>query len=110
MKALLFFIIIILNINIALGQNDTLIKKRAFYIGVNISKINLLNEYHLGNGTEYSGRWQNINGSVSSEFEGFLRSNFYKPTASSRDSIVLIILKDEWNQSVKSKLLKSIIC
>ena len=87
MKALLFFIIITLNINIALGQNDTLVKKRAFYIGVNTSKINLLNEYRLGDGTEYSGLWQNINGSVSSEFEGFLRIDFtnkfyLKPTIS----------------------------
>ncbi|WP_231555165.1 GNAT family N-acetyltransferase [Cellulophaga sp. Hel_I_12] len=36
--------------------------------------------------------------------EGVLRSNTYTPNGERRDSIVLSILKDEWNNSVKQKL------
>lgn len=37
--------------------------------------------------------------------EGVLRSNSYKPNGDRRDSIVLSILKDEWNNTVKHKLI-----
>lgn len=36
--------------------------------------------------------------------EGILRSNNFKPNGQRRDSIVLSILKDEWNKSIKDKL------
>lgn len=40
--------------------------------------------------------------------EGILRSNTYKPNGTRRDSIVLSILKEEWNNTVKQKLKESI--
>lgn len=36
--------------------------------------------------------------------EGVLRSNTFKPNGERRDSIVLSILKEEWNKTVKRKL------
>jgi RimJ/RimL family protein N-acetyltransferase len=36
--------------------------------------------------------------------EGVLRSNSYKPNGKRRDSIVLSILKEEWNRTIKSTL------
>ena len=38
--------------------------------------------------------------------EGVLRKNFVKPSGERRDSIVLSILKKEWLDGVKEKLLK----
>ncbi|HLC82635.1 MAG TPA: GNAT family protein [Bacteroidia bacterium] len=40
--------------------------------------------------------------------EGVLRKNVIKMDGGRRDSIVLSILKDEWNESVKNNLLKKI--
>jgi RimJ/RimL family protein N-acetyltransferase len=40
--------------------------------------------------------------------EGVLRSNTYKPNGTRRDSIVLSILKDEWNNTIKNELIKNI--
>lgn len=40
--------------------------------------------------------------------EGILRSNTYKPNGTRRDSIVLSILKEEWNNTVKQKLIETI--
>jgi N-acetyltransferase len=42
--------------------------------------------------------------SIGCTVEGVLRSNTYKTNGERRDSIVLSILKDEWNGSVKSNL------
>jgi hypothetical protein len=42
--------------------------------------------------------------SIGCVVEGVLRSNTYKPNGELRDSIVLSILKDEWNNTVKQKL------
>jgi RimJ/RimL family protein N-acetyltransferase len=42
--------------------------------------------------------------SIGCVVEGVLRSNTYKPNGKRRDSIVLSILKDEWNNTVKEKL------
>ncbi|MFN0274769.1 MAG: GNAT family N-acetyltransferase [Chitinophagales bacterium] len=42
--------------------------------------------------------------SIGCVVEGVLRSNTYKPNGERRDSIVLSILKDEWNNTVKQKL------
>jgi RimJ/RimL family protein N-acetyltransferase len=42
--------------------------------------------------------------SIGCVVEGVLRSNMYKPNGERRDSIVLSILKDEWNSIVKQKL------
>jgi RimJ/RimL family protein N-acetyltransferase len=36
--------------------------------------------------------------------EGVLRSNTYKPNGGRRDSIVLSILKEEWDNTIKKKL------
>ena len=36
--------------------------------------------------------------------EGILRKNTYKPDGSRRDSIVLSILKEEWNKTIKNEL------
>lgn len=46
--------------------------------------------------------------SIGCTVEGVLRSNTIKPDGSRRDSIVLSILKKEWEGSVKEKLKKSI--
>ena len=42
--------------------------------------------------------------SIGCVIEGVLRSNTYKPNGDRRDSIVLSILKDEWNNTVKQNL------
>ncbi len=42
--------------------------------------------------------------SIGCVVEGVLRGNNYKPDGSRRDSIVLSILKDEWNKTIKEKL------
>jgi RimJ/RimL family protein N-acetyltransferase len=42
--------------------------------------------------------------SIGCVVEGILRSNMYKPNGDRRDSIVLSILKNEWNSGVKDKL------
>jgi len=42
--------------------------------------------------------------SIGCVVEGVLRSNTYKPDGSRRNSIVLSILKDEWNKTIKEKL------
>lgn len=42
--------------------------------------------------------------SIGCVVEGVLRSNMYKPNGERRDSIVLSILKDEWNSKLKQKL------
>jgi RimJ/RimL family protein N-acetyltransferase len=42
--------------------------------------------------------------SIGCVVEGVLRSNMYKPNGERRDSIVLSILKDEWNSILKQKL------
>ena len=42
--------------------------------------------------------------SIGCVVEGVLRSNTFKPNGERRDSIVLSILKDEWNKTVKQKL------
>ena len=47
--------------------------------------------------------------SIGCQEEGILRSNCAAPDGSRRDSIVLSILKSEWNGSVKEKLLQSIL-
>ena len=43
--------------------------------------------------------------SIGCKEEGVLRSNTIKPDGTRRDSIVLSILKDEWNQKVKPDLI-----
>lgn len=48
--------------------------------------------------------------SIGCVFEGVLRSNSYKPNGERRDSIVLSILKHEWNNSIKMKLKEQIQC
>jgi len=45
--------------------------------------------------------------SIGCVIEGVLRSNSYKPNGERRDSIVLSILKDEWNNTVKHRLKES---
>lgn len=42
--------------------------------------------------------------SIGCVVEGVLRSNTYKTNGDRRDSIVLSILKDEWNNTIKHKL------
>lgn len=42
--------------------------------------------------------------------EGILRSNTYKPNGNRRDSIVLSILKEEWNNTIKQQFKESISC
>ena len=42
--------------------------------------------------------------SIGCVVEGVLRSNTYKPNGERRDSIILSILKNEWNNTVKNKL------
>lgn len=42
--------------------------------------------------------------------EGILRKNTYKPDGSRRDSIVLSILKEEWNKTIKNELKTYINC
>ena len=42
--------------------------------------------------------------SIGCVVEGVLRSNMYKPNGERRDTIVLSILKDEWNSTLKQKL------
>jgi len=42
--------------------------------------------------------------SIGCVVEGVLRSNMYKPNGERRDTIVLSILKDEWNSILKQKL------
>ena len=42
--------------------------------------------------------------SIGCKIEGILRSNMFKPDGSRRDSIVLSILKIEWEQTVKDTL------
>ena len=42
--------------------------------------------------------------SIGCVVEGVLRSNVYKPNGERRDTIVLSILKDEWNNILKQKL------
>jgi len=42
--------------------------------------------------------------SIGCTVEGILRSNGYRPNGSRRNSIVLSILKDEWERDVKSNL------
>jgi RimJ/RimL family protein N-acetyltransferase len=42
--------------------------------------------------------------SIGCKIEGILRSNGLRPDGTRRDSIVLSILKDEWESSVKEKL------
>ena len=42
--------------------------------------------------------------SIGCVVEGVLRSNMYKPNNERRDTIVLSILKDEWNSILKQKL------
>ena len=42
--------------------------------------------------------------SIGCVVEGVLRSNMYKPNGERRDSIVLSILKDEWDSILKQKL------
>jgi RimJ/RimL family protein N-acetyltransferase len=46
--------------------------------------------------------------SIGCVVEGVLRSNTYKPDGTRRDSIVLSILKSEWNDSVKLQLHENI--
>lgn len=46
--------------------------------------------------------------SIGCKVEGVLRSNGFKPDGTRRDSIVLSILKDEWEQEVKVQLLGKI--
>lgn len=46
--------------------------------------------------------------SIGCKVEGVLRSNGFKPDGTRRDSIVLSILKDEWEQEVKVQLLSKI--
>lgn len=46
--------------------------------------------------------------SIGCTVEGVLRSNTYKPDGSRRDSIVLSILKDEWNNHIKQYLKEKI--
>lgn len=40
--------------------------------------------------------------------EGILRSNMYKPDGTRRDSIVLSILKEEWDSGVRKRLLENL--
>uniref|UniRef100_UPI00404B0674 GNAT family N-acetyltransferase n=2 Tax=Flavobacterium sp. TaxID=239 RepID=UPI00404B0674 len=42
--------------------------------------------------------------SIGCKVEGVLRSNTYKPNGDRRDSIVLSILKNEWQKTIKEKL------
>jgi RimJ/RimL family protein N-acetyltransferase len=42
--------------------------------------------------------------SIGCTVEGILRKNVKKPEGGRRDSIILSILKDEWNQQVKQNL------
>jgi RimJ/RimL family protein N-acetyltransferase len=42
--------------------------------------------------------------SIGCVVEGVLRSNTYKPNGERRDSIVLSIIKEDWNNNVKTKL------
>jgi RimJ/RimL family protein N-acetyltransferase len=44
--------------------------------------------------------------SIGCQIEGVLRSNGIKPNGERRDSIILSILKQEWDNSVKENLLK----
>ncbi len=46
--------------------------------------------------------------SIGCTVEGVLRSNTYKPDGTRRDSIVLSILKDEWNNHIKQYLKEKI--
>ena len=46
--------------------------------------------------------------SIGFSVEGVLRSNSYKPDGTRRDSIVLSMLKAEWNNAIKNKLKESI--
>ena len=46
--------------------------------------------------------------SIGCVVEGVLRSNMFKPNRQRRDSIVLSILKEEWDKEVKNRLLKKI--
>jgi RimJ/RimL family protein N-acetyltransferase len=43
--------------------------------------------------------------SIGCRVEGLLRSNTFKPDGSRRDSIVFSILKEEWIETIKNKLL-----
>lgn len=47
--------------------------------------------------------------SIGCVVEGVLRSNMYKPNGERRDTIVLSILKGEWNSTLKQKLKDNII-
>jgi RimJ/RimL family protein N-acetyltransferase len=47
--------------------------------------------------------------SIGCQVEGVLRSNLHKPDGSRRDSIVLSILKSEWENVVKNNLLKRLV-
>ena len=47
--------------------------------------------------------------SIGCQVEGVLRSHGLKPDGSRRDSIILSILKEEWENSVKENLLKKLI-
>ena len=47
--------------------------------------------------------------SIGCQVEGILRSHVVKPDRTRRDSIVLSILKQEWEHNVKENLLKKII-
>ena len=44
--------------------------------------------------------------SIGCKEEGILRSNGFKADGTRRDSIVLSILKDEWDNDIKDKLKK----
>jgi RimJ/RimL family protein N-acetyltransferase len=46
--------------------------------------------------------------SIGCKVEGVLRSNGLKPDGSRRDSIVLSILKDEWENTIKNALIKKL--
>lgn len=47
--------------------------------------------------------------SIGCQVEGVLRSHGLKPDGTRRDSIILSILKEEWENSVKDNLLKKLI-
>ena len=44
--------------------------------------------------------------SIGCQIEGVLRSNGVRPNGERRDSIILSILKQEWDNSVKENILK----
>jgi RimJ/RimL family protein N-acetyltransferase len=46
--------------------------------------------------------------SIGCVVEGILRSNTYKPDGTRRDSIILSILKDEWDNGIKQKLKENV--